>query len=243
MATKRIIEIEGCYNLRDIGGYPTREGGTTRWGVLLRSASPHRMPRESWKPFAELGVRTLIDLRRPSEARREGYAEHVPLGMHYKAIPLFDDEQYWTVDTPADDLSQLYERILAYCGPQLNIALRTIAEDAGTTLVHCAVGKDRTGVVIALALGAAGVDAETIAEDYAHSAALLSPLVDSFRANVQAEGGDLERLERMLESRHEVMIQTLEHLENNYGGFGSYFERIALSGQTVEQLRRRLVER
>lgn len=242
MEHTRIINIEGSYNLRDVGGYPTRDGKTTRWGALLRSASPHHMPEASWQPLVELGVHTLIDLRRPSEAAREGYLDYVPPTMVYKPLPLFDDEEYWNVDTPANDLSELYIRFLENCGKQFNTILHAIADDSGTTLVHCAVGKDRTGMVIALALGAAGVDAETIAEDYAHSNTLLSPLFDGFRAEVRAEGGDLGRLERMLESRHEVMIETLEQLERDYGGFGGYFERIALPGETITKLRRKLVE-
>ena len=238
--TTRIIEIEGCYNLRDIGGYPA-DGGTTRWRTLLRSASPHRMPTESWDDLHQLGVSKLIDLRRTSEATRENYASALHSAMRYLSVPLFDDDQYQTVDRPSEDLPQLYQSLLAHCGANFATVLREIAAEPGPVMVHCAVGKDRTGMVIALALGAVGVNHATIADDYALSNALLNPLFDTFRAEVREEFGDLARLERFLESKREAMVDTLAHLDSTYGGVGGYFERIGLEADVIAALHRKLV--
>ena len=236
----RVIDIDSCYNLRDTGGYPAN-GGTTRWRTLLRSASPHRMPAESWDGLHDLGVRTLIDLRRGSEATRESYAAALHSAMRYQSLPLFDDDQYETVDRPAYDLPQLYQRLLVHCGDKFATVLRTIASDPGPVLVHCAVGKDRTGMVIALALSAVGVAPATIADDYALSNALLDSLFGTFRVEVRDEFGDLDRLERFLESKRETMIDTLAHIDDEYGSVGSYLERIGLEADAITALHHKLV--
>jgi len=238
---ERLITIEGCYNLRDTGGYAAR-GGTTRWRTLLRSASPHLMPEASWGPLGALGLRTLIDLRRPSEAQREGYHTLVAPPMRYAPMPLFDDRERLVVDKPANNLGEFYRLALKHCGGQFRAVIQTIAEDPDPVLVHCAVGKDRTGMVIVLALGALGVAHETLAADYAMSNELLRPLEEPMRAKMRAQGADMERFERMMESRYEVMIDTLAHLDAEYGGFSGYMEQIGLAPATLEKLRQKLVE-
>ncbi|HEX5689144.1 MAG TPA: tyrosine-protein phosphatase, partial [Roseiflexaceae bacterium] len=169
----RFITLDGCYNMRDVGGYRTRDGHRTRWRTLLRSDSLHRLTPQSWAALREHGVRTIIDLRRPAELRYSGYTVDDANGMRYQHLPIFDDEMYELVDQPAQDLDQLYQLLLDHCSGSFAGVLRTVGADGGApALIHCAVGKDRTGLSIALALQVAGVDAETIAEDYSHSSGL-----------------------------------------------------------------------
>lgn len=97
----RQIEIVGGYNLRDIGGYTTRDQRRTRWRTLLRSASLHRLTPESWRMLRGHGVRTIIDLRRTSETEYDGYRVDETFGMRYQHLPLFDDDLYEVVDQPA----------------------------------------------------------------------------------------------------------------------------------------------
>jgi hypothetical protein len=94
----RQIAIAGGYNLRDIGGYTTRDQRHTRWRTLLRSASLHRLTPESWRMLRDHGVRTIIDLRRTSETGYDGYLIDETFGMRYQHIPLFDDDLYEVVD-------------------------------------------------------------------------------------------------------------------------------------------------
>src|SRR5512138_1505292 len=90
----RQIKIDGCYNLRDVGGYATSDGRRTRWRALLRSDSPHRLTPDSWRALREYGVRTVVDLRRPGEAGRASYRVDQALGIDCRHIPIFDDQQY-----------------------------------------------------------------------------------------------------------------------------------------------------
>ena len=225
--------------MRDIGGYAA-QNGTTRWRTVLRSASPHWMPADSWAAFHELGFHTLIDLRMPGEAAQEDYREFVGQGTAYCLMPLFD-ENHDRVGWSASSLSILYCNMLDFCGDQFASVLRTIAATPGQVLVHCAVGKDRTGMVIALALRAVGVDCETVAADYALSNALLDPLMTAFIEEAQARGDDIEETRRIMESRYEVMIEVLEYMDTQYGGIDGYLARIGLTHGDVAQLRQKLV--
>jgi protein-tyrosine phosphatase len=239
----RQIKIDGCYNLRDVGGYATSDGRTTRWRALLRSDSLHRLTPDGWRGLHEHGLRTIIDLRRPAEIARAGYQIADEASARYYHIPIFDDEAYHSVDAPARDLPELYRLLLDHRATQFAAVLRAIsAEGAAPALIHCAVGKDRTGLAVALALGVAGVPRETIATDYGLSYELLAPLYDSWREDVRQRGGDLARMERMIETRSETMLETLEYLDTQYGGPEQYLEQAGFTEPEKRTLRVMLIE-
>jgi protein-tyrosine phosphatase len=239
----RHIKIDGCYNLRDVGGYATADGRRTRWRALLRSDSLHRLTPEGWRGLHEHGLRTIIDLRRPGEVARAGYQIAAASAARYQHIPIFDDQAYHVVDAPARDLDELYRLLLDHRAAQFAAVLRAIGADgAAPALIHCAVGKDRTGLAIALALTIVGVPRATIVTDYALSRELLSPLYDSWRADVRERGGDLERMERMIDTRQENMLRTLEYLDARYGGVASYLAQAGLTEEETKRLKQVLVE-
>lgn len=241
--THRLIHIDGCYNLRDVGGYATSDGRRTRWRALLRSDSLHRLTPDGWRALHEHGLRTIVDLRRPAEVKRAGYRLEVESGARYQHIPIFDDEAYHTLDTPARDLDELYRLLLDHCAAQFATVLRAISADgAAPALIHCAVGKDRTGLAVALTLSVAGVPRDTIATDYGLSYELLAPLYDDWRAEVRERGGDLQRLERMIDTRSETMIRTLEYIDARYGGIEEYLGQAGMTEAETNQLRDFLIE-
>ncbi|HWQ14365.1 MAG TPA: tyrosine-protein phosphatase [Roseiflexaceae bacterium] len=239
----RRIELEGAFNVRDVGGYPTHDGRTTRWRRLLRADSLHRLTPADQRALLEYGVRTIIDLRRPSEVARDPNVFAAAGGVAYRNLPLFGDELTPVVETPARSLDELYRLWLDHCHTQIGAVLAGVAEaEAAPVVVHCFVGKDRTGLVVALALGAAGVPHETIADDYALSAGLLAPLIVELRERVRLAGEDLERYDRMTISPREKMLGVLGYLDERYGGVPGYLEAIGLSAAQVERLRRLLLE-
>jgi protein-tyrosine phosphatase len=240
---RRHIKIDGCYNLRDVGGYATSDGRRTRWRALLRSDSLHRLTPEGWRGLRDHGLRTIIDLRRPAEVERAGYQLEAESGARYYHMPIFDDEAYHVVDMPARDLDELYRLLLDNCAAQFAAVLRAIgAEGAAPALIHCAVGKDRTGLAVALALGVAGVPRATIAEDYALSRELLAPLYDDWRAYEREHGGDLERLERMIDTRSETMLRTLDYVDAHFGGIEGYLGWAGFTESERRSLREALIE-
>ena len=181
------IELEGAVNVRDLGGLPTSDGGKTVGGRLLRSDNLQELsPADVATLMRDFGLTTVIDLRSTAELTAEGPAPLDAVGsvrhVHLPVLP----EQGHATDVVADVLLTREDQDRArYSGDpraghylgyledrpgQVVDALRTIARSEGTALVHCAAGKDRTGVVVALALSAAGVRADAVIADYAATA-------------------------------------------------------------------------
>ncbi|HNP70643.1 MAG TPA: tyrosine-protein phosphatase [Kouleothrix sp.] len=240
-ALERHLALEGSYNIRDVGGYITADGQRVRWRRLLRSDSLHALTPAGQQALRGHGLRTIIDLRRPSEASQRPNVFAAASGMIYRNLPLFDDEAAPTIDAPADTLEELYTRYVDGCQPQLRAILATIAGAAtAPLLVHCAVGKDRTGLVIALTLGALGVEPATIADDYALSHARLAPLFALERPSVAAENH--ARYDRMVQSPRETMLHVLAHIGAHYGGLSQYIATLGVSAEQVALLREHLLE-
>ena len=66
---KRRLEIQGAHNVRDLGGYRTRDGGRTRWGRFLRADTLHLLTPGAQTLLLDYGVGTVIDLRQTMKPR------------------------------------------------------------------------------------------------------------------------------------------------------------------------------
>ncbi|MFC6017504.1 tyrosine-protein phosphatase [Plantactinospora solaniradicis] len=161
------------FNFRDVGGRPGLDGRLVQRQRLYRSDSPHRIHGDDREAFAALGIRTVIDLRRPSEVRRDG---RVPAydGLAYHHI--HPEHAFWEESAYSEELGMAryladrYHDLASTGSAGLVAAIEVIADvQAAPVLVHCVAGKDRTGVVCALTLSVLGVADEDIAEDYART--------------------------------------------------------------------------
>lgn len=166
------IAVDGTYNFRSTGGYDAN-GRTVRHGKLFRSDGLHGLTDAGRTQLSELGIRRVIDLRDRTEleqspSRLDG------LAIDVRHNPVFDSGK---VPGAAESitLQDIYALMISLHAQRLADAVRLIA-DSGTDpiLVHCTAGKDRTGVVIALALLAAGVDREQVIRDYEATEANLA---------------------------------------------------------------------
>src|SRR6185312_10397419 len=149
------------------GGYPA-DGGTIRPGKLFRSDGIHALGDAGRQELRELGVGEIIDLRDDFEV--EAMPDDLTgLDVKVLRLPVFEGSGA-SQDTVGISLEALYERILTLHADVLVSALREIAHsDDSAVVVHCTAGKDRTGIVVALALLAVGVDRQTVVADYAES--------------------------------------------------------------------------
>src|SRR4051812_11781898 len=176
----RNLGFSRTYNFRDVGGYSGLDGRTVRWRRLFRSDALHRLTEDDADDFAELGIRTVIDLRRPFEIERYGrVAERY--GLDYRNLVL--EHIDWDGVEHPDGIAQerwLADRYLNFAedGREAILAsLRLIADPAkAPVIVHCMAGKDRTGTVCALALSLLGVSDEDIAADYALTTSAMHSL-------------------------------------------------------------------
>jgi protein tyrosine/serine phosphatase len=119
-------------------------------------------------------------------------------------------------------------------------ALRSIVAAPGAAVVHCAAGKDRTGVVIALALTIAGVEPEVIVADYVATNDRIEAIVERLRRS-KMYGGDVgTRPVRAHEARAETMQAFLEQLDARYGGLPHWLAEQGFTADEIAQLRAKL---
>jgi protein-tyrosine phosphatase len=164
-------------NFRDLGGYPTRDGKALAWGRLYRGgALACTDPAVAAQTLRQIGLKRVIDLRAGDEVpglNGDGWPAscqrlHVPL---YRAI-----RPQWANPTDRTPLgvARRYMEILEEGLPSVLRIIDALRDVASTpTLIHCAVGRDRTGLVVACLLDLAGVDDEVIGDDYALSDAAV----------------------------------------------------------------------
>ena len=154
------MAITGLLNFRDVGGLPTSAGGRTRFRTLYRSHSPSGLGPRGMAAIRGLGLRSVLDLRDDIELRRWPYELDDP-SIRRLRVPVLENRP-----VPADHPG-LYAHMIEACGPGFTQAVRTLARaESQPVLVHCAVGKDRTGVTVGLALSAVGVTDEGIVADF-----------------------------------------------------------------------------
>lgn len=186
--TDRWLELDGLVNARDLGGLPTADGGTTRNGVVLRADNLQDLSDKDVRRLVdELGVRTVVDLRTPDEVTREGPGPLIGAGLRHVNLDLIPG---WGTERAIPheqrehgDLSHHYINYLDEAPDNVVAALRVLADPAaGTAVVHCAAGKDRTGVVCALALLMAGVSRDEVVADYALSGERIEAIRDRLAA-------------------------------------------------------------
>jgi protein-tyrosine phosphatase len=170
LADGRHLRVDGTYNLRDVGGYPTHAGGGVTWRTLFRSDSLHRLDSHGVAGLAGLGLRTIVDLRADIEVEQRPSAT-AGLPARVVRAPIVRDP---AVLPPLTDLGAEYRYTIGECGNSIGAAVRELcAPGALPALVHCAAGQDRTGIVIALVLAVLGVPDEVIGADYSLSSVYL----------------------------------------------------------------------
>jgi protein-tyrosine phosphatase len=240
-AFERQLRLEGAYNVRDVGGYLTDDGRITRWRRLLRADGMHRLTEEAQRTLLDTGLRTIIDLRRPREAEHQPNVFATATTLRYRHMPLY---QILVGDDDDRTLGEIYRWVVDECQPQIAAVIRLLTDpDALPGLVHCTAGKDRTGVIIALLLGAVNVPAETIVADYALSAEnLRGSFTEETQRRVTAAGRDWEKYQRLLISPEEFMRDLLAHLDERYGGVQPYLRTIGIDGEELAILRDMLTE-
>ena len=251
MEPVRHLELDGAYNVRDLGGYETVGGRRTNWKTFLRSDGMHRLTPRDREKLLRYGVRTVMDLRRSFEVRS---APNVFAGsdrVTYIRRNLTGDDWRSDASDAAAGLDEAHRMALNYVRSldtrqdNYREALATLASPGALPAIfHCTEGKDRTGRIAALILGNAGVDEETIADDYALSARYR---FQAYLADPSDQPGVPRDVETWQEyqgivSSPQTMRLVLKHLNDRYGGVPGYLRAIGLTDDQIESLRAAAVE-
>jgi protein-tyrosine phosphatase len=109
-------------------------------------------------------------------------------------------------------------------------------------LFHCHAGKDRTGLIAGLLLSLANVAPGIIADDYALTRQYIAPLVEIWREEAIGRGQDMKKFDRDNAADPRTMLETLKHLDENYGGAENYLRASGVSQAKLDSLKAVLVE-
>jgi protein tyrosine/serine phosphatase len=249
----RWYALEGCDNVRDLGGLPTADGGRTRTGVLLRCGTPQQAtPADVTWLRDDFGLRTVLDLRATEEAAREGRGllGQQPIAYHNVSFLVtkwvFPDDPGHVVlvrNRSSSDRVDHYLNYLRLAGDSVAAAVQLVCDaDNGPTLFHCAAGKDRTGVLAALVLTMVGVDRDTIIADYVATNEHIDAIEERLSQLPSYSNGIRTRAETdQLRVRPEVMSGFLDGVEEIWGGALGWARQSGIPEASLEGLHQRLV--
>jgi protein-tyrosine phosphatase len=229
----------GVYNLRDTGGYRAATG-TSRWGKLFRSDALHLLDDQGRSLLAELGVAHVVDLRGDEEQRTAPSAlDGLELRVHH--LPVFDEAAPASRAAVTLGLASVYDLMADERGTHLADAIRVIAaaEEDEAVLVHCTAGKDRTGLVIAFALTAAGVDRDDVVADYAQTADnLRGEWAERMLAGYRAGGAEPTPavVELVTASPADTLGVLLDRIDRQHGSMRGYLTTHGLSAADLDRL-------
>ncbi|HKR87693.1 MAG TPA: tyrosine-protein phosphatase [Phenylobacterium sp.] len=255
----RHLDFDGIHNFRDFGGYATASGRRLKGGRLYRSANHARASDADLERLRALGLAVIVDLRQPDERRREpsrrwdGFACHVVdndqsedhLSFEQLVLEASDLSAAWFRDhclgfyarAPYEPRHvDLYRRYF-----------RALADSDGAVLVHCAAGKDRTGLICALTHHVAGVHRDDILHDY-----LLTNDEERMAAKIASIGPFLQRLtgKRPTDEALRIAVgvdadyldRAFEVIAARDGSLDGYLEKtLGLDAGLREQVQERLV--
>lgn len=242
---QRRIDLEGCFNFRDLGGYPTQDGRRVRWRQLFRSDALHHLTSgDVERVTAQLGVRHVVDLRSSGELEAEGRGLLAEAPGRFHHLPLFDGQIPSDPSLSFDEitLADRYFMLLEFAQEPIARVLATLAESEAPAVYHCAAGKDRTGVISALLLALLGVSDAAIVADYAATQETLDAVVDRL-LTAQSYQETLSTLPAdTLHAEPETMLRLLDQLRERFGSVEGYAAKIGISRSLVDGLRERVLE-
>ena len=266
----QLIPLDGVMNARELGGYALPDGRRVKWGMLLRGGALDKATGDDLRRLEEqYHVARIFDFRSEMEVRHA--PDQVPAGMERMWLPTIDPntEKLAKTNLPATAYHDLGRYLIAHAGDATvqTIARRMYSEmvlneytqlqyasflhvtanmEEGAVYWHCSQGKDRTGLGAAFLLAALGADRELIMSDFALSAEYYKEMVETLKARVRENGGDLEA-EKVIDAFVGVSCENFETaldlIEQTHGSLQDYLrDALCLTDADRERLRDRFTE-
>ena len=239
----RLIPLEGTFNFRDLGGYPTTDGRRTRWRRLYRSDGLQQLSAADVAELRARGVSAVVDLRTSDEIERWGRGLLEAEPMHWEHLTIIGNGRDAGESVAAPVTNDLAERYLWYLeiGRASMVRALELAATHAPLVFHCSAGKDRTGVLSALILDAVGVPAEVIVADYALTGEHLGAILERLLGQVAPEPRPAVPDSR-LRVEAATMTRFLERLHERAGGAAAWAIDAGVAPGTIDRLRAELLE-
>lgn len=255
----RVLTLKGAFNFRDIGGLPTQNGRWMRRGLLFRSDELSHLTPEDVVALQALKLHLVCDLRTPNEVRRQpsrldGLVEvrrlHLPIQPQEDDPTTWEMFRYMTRNARALDfhtmVREYYHKILFQRTAQVGQVFCLLSDPANLpALVHCTVGKDRTGLIAALVQLLVGVPHEVVVDDYLLTNQLYAPRARLFTRLVRwmslfrVSNGQLRHL---MEAHREYLEEALEQVYSTFGSVEAYLQvACQVPGDNLARLQELLV--
>jgi protein-tyrosine phosphatase len=240
----RHIRLEAVENFRDYGDYATAAGKRLRAGRLYRSASHSRATDADLAAIEALDLAVVVDLRRPGERERD--PSRRPAGFKGRVIQndqgeAAGDDPWWNF-VRSCDLSEgafrgyllNYYREAPFVARHVDLFSRyfqALADADGPVLIHCAAGKDRTGVLAALTHHLAGVHADDALEDYLltnnpERIAARAPMVAELIAAETGRTPTDAAIRAAIGVEAEYLAEAFRAIDAEHGSADAYLERV-----------------
>ena len=239
--------FEGCFNFRDIGGYPTQDGHRVRWGRYFRTGRQDRMTPSDLRTLASLGIKTQIDLRKPEEVQDQGRGPLEEMGATYHNFAVIPDGGTDQLNNLVGDSGISGKRYLAYLEFGTDVWLRMFdvfaSDQHHPILLHCTAGKDRTGVSTAFLLSVLGVKRSLIEADYALTNHDVNRQAD-FIEQTDGFPAGMDRAAMVIAAGvpEQAIGDFLDGLEHRWGGALEYLRSIGVSDAMMAAVRSNFLE-
>lgn len=265
--TTRWIDLDGAVNVRDLGGLPTRDGGITAAHRLIRSDNLQSLtPSDVRLLVDEIRVRSVVDLRTGVEVVSEGPGPltHEP-DVDIRHLSLFPEAGHNTDAAALDEgkpvilpwqeratigpdgkkqwpgAAEVYLGYLTERPDSVLAGLRVIAGTDGATIVHCAAGKDRTGILTAVALEEVGVEREAVIEDYVLTGERIEAIMRRLMGTQTYSDDVITAKMSKHKPKAETMVEVLTTIDSSFGGVGTWLRSQGWTEADATALRSRLL--
>jgi hypothetical protein len=207
----RILLWDGCVNVRDLGGLPLADGGETAYRVVVRADWLPGLSDAGRRALVDYGVSLVVDLRPEREDLSDSYVP-LPVPVLRQAMDPRPLPAAW--DWPS--MREAYVALADHYRGELARSLTLLGNADPPAAIHCAGGRDRTGIACGMALWLAGVEPDVIAADHALSDENWAPHNHRWVDSAPDEE-ERERRLRVLEPPGRTLADVLEEIERGEG--------------------------
>jgi protein tyrosine/serine phosphatase len=245
----RHIKFEGILNFRDLGGYKAHGGRTVAWRRVYRSAEMMNMTGNDFRLLTdELGLTSVIDLRSSLERENHGIGLLSEARIKYHQVSFLSDGGDRKGDrmryTDFNNMGEFYAKLVQVqgFGSRIVETLEIIAEPGNHPLVfHCAIGKDRTGILAGILLSALGVGDKDIIADYTMSAPHVLVILERLKGKPETAEFATRFPAFAWEAAPISMTLLLAALKKEYGSAAGYLKENGADSSLVKRLERALL--